>query len=114
MPGSRKSRLDMPDDYEAWLLAAAWGSYISNGDPGACLYGFRAGGSPPQSPAHRDACLAHIDEVLLPSVRDRVVDATGSGASTDADRTDLADLERLRRWLSSWSDGDLADNAAAT
>lgn len=26
--------------YDAWLYAASWGSYMTSGDPGACMYGF--------------------------------------------------------------------------
>lgn len=26
--------------HDAWLYAASWGSYMTSGDPGACMYGF--------------------------------------------------------------------------
>ena len=108
MPGSEISSQDLPNDREAWLLAAAWGSYVHAGDEGACLYGFHAGGSPPQGPAHRDACLAHLDRTLLPAAHRRRERAVGAGASGDAQAGDLRELDRLRDWLSSWSDTDLA------
>lgn len=107
MPGSNPQDGNVPDDREAWLLAAAWGSYVHAGDPGACLYGFRAGGSPPQGPGHRDACLAHVNGVLLPGVQRRTADAVASGAASAAQRDELEDLARLRRRLTSWADADL-------
>lgn len=45
---------------QAWLRAAEWGSYMTNGDPGACMYGFDERGVV-QSEAHRQDCLAWID-----------------------------------------------------
>jgi hypothetical protein len=37
---------------EFWLKAAEWSSYMSSGDPGACMYGFDETGAV-QSEAHR-------------------------------------------------------------
>jgi len=55
--------------YEAWLYAASWGSYMTNGDPGACMYGFSED-CRPQSERHRADCLAWIDTECLPAVRE--------------------------------------------
>jgi hypothetical protein len=44
---------------DAWLYAAQWGSFIRNGDPGACLYGFDESFRV-QSEAHRADCLAEM------------------------------------------------------
>jgi hypothetical protein len=44
---------------DAWLYAAQWGSYIRNGDPGACLYGFDESFRV-QSESHRADCLEQM------------------------------------------------------
>lgn len=67
----------------AYAIASQWGSFISPGDPGACLYSFRWRDGRPQSEGHRRECLAYIDEHCLP------------GAS----RHDAAQLRRLRDYL---------------
>lgn len=46
--------------HDAWLYAASWGSFISSGDPGACLYGFDERFHV-QSEEHRAACLAEME-----------------------------------------------------
>ena len=43
-----------------WLKAADWGSYMSDGDPGACMYGFSEDGKV-QSEQHRSQCIAWLD-----------------------------------------------------
>ncbi|GJE18740.1 hypothetical protein [Methylobacterium marchantiae] len=50
---------------EAYAIASEWGSYVSAGDPGACLYGFRKGDGRPVSGTHRAACIEYIDGTLL-------------------------------------------------
>lgn len=45
---------------EAWLYAASWGSYMSSGDPGACMYGFDERFCV-QSEGHRADCLEHLN-----------------------------------------------------
>lgn len=47
-------------NYEAWLFAASWGSYMNDGDPGACFYGFDERFLV-QSEGHRKACLKHVE-----------------------------------------------------
>jgi hypothetical protein len=42
-------------------VASQWGSFITNGDPGACMYGFSSDGLV-QNEDHRRACLAYIKE----------------------------------------------------
>ena len=46
---------------EFWLVAAEWGSYMTAGDPGACMYGFDERGAV-QSETHRAACVAWITQ----------------------------------------------------
>lgn len=45
-------------------LAPQWGSYISVGDPGACMYGFRFGDGAVQNEDHRRACIAWLTACL--------------------------------------------------
>lgn len=47
--------------HDAWLYAATWGSYMSAGDPGACMYGFDEKFEV-QSENHRAACLAEMEK----------------------------------------------------
>lgn len=46
---------------EAWLYAAQWGSYICDGDPGACMYGFNEDFLV-QSESHRADCIAEMEQ----------------------------------------------------
>jgi hypothetical protein len=43
-----------------WEMAATWGSAMTSGDPGACMYGFDERGVV-QSEAHRQLCIDHIE-----------------------------------------------------
>jgi len=43
-----------------WLKAAQRGSYMTAGDPGACLYGFDERGEV-QSEEHRAACIRYLN-----------------------------------------------------
>lgn len=43
-----------------WTKAAQWGSFMRNGDPGACMYGFDESGTV-QSEEHRKDCLDYIE-----------------------------------------------------
>lgn len=52
---------------EAWEYAATWGSLVTNGDPGACMYGFSEDFTM-QSEDHRKQCLDWIDTHCLPEV----------------------------------------------
>jgi hypothetical protein len=47
-------------NHEAWLYAASWGSYMTGGDPGACMYGFNESFLV-QSEEHRQACLTWME-----------------------------------------------------
>lgn len=49
----------MMTNKQAWLYAAEWGSFMTNGDPGACMYGFDESFLV-QSESHRAECLAWI------------------------------------------------------
>lgn len=44
---------------EFWLMAATWGSAMTAGDPGACMYGFDKNGLV-QSEEHRQDCIQYI------------------------------------------------------
>lgn len=47
---------------EAIAYAATWGSYMTGGDPGACMYGFSPEiGLKVQSEQHRTNCLDWIE-----------------------------------------------------
>ena len=46
---------------EFWLTAATWGSYMTGGDPGACMYGFDERGAV-QSEQHRKDCIEWLDK----------------------------------------------------
>jgi hypothetical protein len=43
-----------------WEMAATWGSAVTSGDPGACMYGFDERGVV-QSEAHRQTCIEYIE-----------------------------------------------------
>lgn len=51
------TRLTPKEFYQA---AASWGSFVTNGDPGACMYGFDEKGLV-QNEEHRKDCLAWIE-----------------------------------------------------
>jgi len=74
---------------EAWLYAAEWGSYMRDGDPGACMYGFSED-CRPQSEEHRKACLNWIDEQCVPAVKN---------APQHYDEDELEKLAALREYL---------------
>lgn len=52
---------------EFWEAAAQWGSYVTAGDPGGCMYGFNENGFV-QSEAHRKACLSWLETHCRPMV----------------------------------------------
>ncbi len=45
-----------------WQTAASWGSFMTNNDPGACMYGFDVDGLP-QNESHRQECLEYIEDL---------------------------------------------------
>lgn len=73
--------------YDAWLYAAQWGSYMTSGDPGACMYGFDERFRV-QSESHRKNCLRWIDKECRPLVIE-------DPKSFDAD--ELQKLAQLRK-----------------
>lgn len=76
-------------------IAAAWGSYMNAGDPGAIFYTFPADGTAPKWDENdRAAALSYCDSCLWQARR------AGSGP-TDAAAVakDVADLEALRRYI---------------
>jgi len=80
-PAAGFTRFSRLTKAKAYTIASEWGSYLHSSDPGACMYGFRAGDGRPVSEAHRAQCLAYLD-TLQPSRCD-----------------ELFDLGRLRRYL---------------
>lgn len=75
---------------ELWLTAAEWGSYMTGGDPGACMYGFTESGTV-QSEEHRAACLDWIDNHCRHAANVNIA-AGDKGA-----RTQHAELDALRK-----------------
>jgi hypothetical protein len=70
--------------------AATWGSFMTSGDPGACMYGFDETGRP-QNEGHRANCLEWI-EACKKIVAER---------PDEFDESESDDLESLRLWLES-------------
>jgi hypothetical protein len=57
--GRNKRQLDVMTPADAWGFAATWGSYMTAGDPGACMYGFNEKFKM-QSEEHRERCFDWI------------------------------------------------------
>lgn len=60
-----------------------WGSFISNGDPGACAYG----AIPPERAEHRDTLVTYLRDVCLPIARE--------GSDEEGDEFEFSDVEML-------------------
>lgn len=75
---------------DAWLYAAQWGSFIRNGDPGACLYGFDESFRV-QSEAHRADCLEQMAQAR----------ATVEADPAHYDADELAQIDMLCERLTS-------------
>lgn len=73
---------------EAYEYAASWGSFMSGGDPGACMYGFDHN-CRPQSEDHRKAVLAHMK-----NCRVRVVESP-----EDYDEDELDNLDAFIEFI---------------
>ena len=72
---------------EAGTYAPQWGSMITAGDPGACMYGFDVGDGRPQTEKHRAAVLSYM------------TDCRERAASRDADDQDLVEIDRFLSWM---------------
>ena len=88
---------------EAYKIASSWGSYMREGDPGACFYSFPVDDGRPESEEHRTRCLAYLDSDLIPHAkRDEARlfrDRHGIDAAAYAKASaDLAELKRLRQY----------------
>ena len=70
-------------------VAASWGSYMSNGDPGVCMYSFGQDGLL-NGEEHRKRCLEYIDRNCLPLV---------IGPSRGYTQADVEGLHALRRYI---------------
>lgn len=77
-----------PDQVAA--VAASWGSYMSNGDPGVCMYSIRQDGLL-YDEAHRKRCLEYIDCHCLPLV----AGPTPRGYT----QAEVEELHALRRYI---------------
>ena len=53
--------------YDASEYAATWGSYMTAGDPGACMYGFNDS-CRPQSEEHREDVINWLETECRPLV----------------------------------------------
>ena len=80
--------------YEAAEYAPQWGSYMTSGDPGACMYGLDDKGRPEDAEA-RDAMIEHIDDHCLPIARERIE----SGEADEDESEDVEKLEALKAYL---------------
>ena len=78
-------KLTMAEE-EAVLYAAQWGSAMTSGDPGACMYGFSPGALIMQSETHRERCIDWIADC-----RGHVVESP-----SDYDADELRKLDELR------------------
>lgn len=76
---------------QAWLYAASWGSYIRNGDPGACMYGFNEHFRV-QSEDHREAVRSYLINHCRPGVL---------AHPEDYERTELAQMDSFLATLAS-------------
>jgi len=73
--------------FEFFVASANWGSYMSAGDPGACMYGFDETGLP-QSEEHCRACISWL------SCECRV-----AALANEDPETDLAEIEEMIAYL---------------
>jgi hypothetical protein len=75
----------------AYAIASCWGSYLHSADPGACLYGFRAGDGRPASEPHRAQCLRYVTDLI-------------NRVETKAAKRELVALERWFLSAPLWSE----------
>lgn len=54
----------------AFTLASQWGSFMSAGDPGACMYAFHADDGRPVSEVHRLACIKYLRQQRPATAKD--------------------------------------------
>lgn len=53
--------MEKMDHSEVQEFAASWGSFMTSGDPGACMYGFDETGRP-QNEKHRADCIEEMEK----------------------------------------------------
>lgn len=58
------------DTNQLWQKAALWGSFITNDDPGACMYGFGPENGF-QGPDHAEAVIDFVKTRCMPIARTR-------------------------------------------
>lgn len=75
---------------KAYQYCCNWGSYMYSGDPGACMYGFKINDGRPKDEAHRDRCLAYIQNLL-----DNPINKYGKRRPSSYQR----ELIALRNWF---------------
>jgi len=90
------------DDREAADLAPQWGSFMTDGDPGAIMYS----AVPPETAQHRDSMLRYIRGQLYPVADSAVADASERDLRRKAERRalnlakrDARDLRALAAYL---------------
>ena len=109
---------------EFWLMAASWGSAMTAGDPGSCMYGFDENGLV-QSEEHRQNCIEYIEtECRRIADADTASDGGGTGqrageiqamlmylktAPIEGDAPDLDDFTKSYIEAALWSTNDEGD-----
>lgn len=83
---------------EAIEYCPQWGSMMTGGDPGACMYGFDDKGRP-ANPVSRDAILDWIDSHCLPAAQGRI----DSGKADEAEMEDVDKLNALRAYIAAFT-----------
>lgn len=76
-----------------WGIAATWGSLMTSGDPGACMYGFDEKGVV-QSEEHRADCIAYIEKHCREA-------AKINGAAGEDEAAQNRELDAMIRYLRS-------------
>lgn len=74
--------------YEVAGFAATWGSFMTAGDPGACMYGFDDTGRP-QNEAHRADCIREMEKNRL-----RVIERPD-----DFDDDEIEKIDSFLAWI---------------
>lgn len=76
-----------------WETAATWGSFMTSGDPGACMYGFDEKGVV-QSEEHRADCIAYIEKHCREA-------AKANGAAGEDEAAQNRELDAMIEYLRS-------------
>lgn len=98
---------------EAAAYAPTWGSYMTGGDPGACMYGFSGGDGRPQDEDHRQAVIRYMTKNLEqvkadPDAYNGEPDDEDDEPAQTADDV-IEDIERFLAWMRTCETKDAAD-----